>query len=81
VVKGPTDIFMRAVGRPSTAAGVASLYESLIDGMVCDPEDPDPPPDGVRVMTCPTLMDGRAGRRELAERTLEFALTVADPSA
>ena len=81
VVKGPTDIFMRAVGRPSTAAGVASLYEGLIDGMVCDPEDPDPPPDGVRVMTCPTLMDGRAGRRELAERTLEFALMVAEPSA
>ncbi len=81
VVKGPTDIFMRSVGRPSTAAGVASLYEGLIDGMVCDPEDPDPPPDGVRVMTCPTLMDGRAGRRELAERTLEFALMVAEPSA
>ena len=43
VVKGPTDLFMRAVGRPSTAAGVASLYEGLIDGMLCDSEDPDPP--------------------------------------
>jgi LPPG:FO 2-phospho-L-lactate transferase len=72
VVKGPTDIFMQAIGRPSTAAGVASLYEGLIDGMVCDPEDPDPPPDGVRVLSCPTLMEGAQGRRELAERTLEF---------
>ena len=44
VVKGPTEIFMQAIGRPSTAAGVAALYEGLIDGMVCDPEDPDPPP-------------------------------------
>ena len=32
VVKGPTDLFMRAVGRPSTAAGAASLYEGLLDG-------------------------------------------------
>jgi LPPG:FO 2-phospho-L-lactate transferase len=81
VVKGPTDLFMRAVGRPSTAAGVASLYEGLIDGMVCDAEDPDPPPDGVRILSCPTLMEGREGRRALAERTLEFASTVrADPA-
>ena len=76
VVKGPTDIFMRAVGRPSTAAGAASLYEGLLDGMVCDPEDPNPPPEGIMVMSCPTLMEGRAGRRELAERTLEFASTL-----
>ncbi|HEX3293988.1 MAG TPA: 2-phospho-L-lactate transferase [Solirubrobacterales bacterium] len=73
VVKGPTDIFMQAVGRPSTAAGVTSLYEGLIDGMVCDPDDPDPAPDGLRVLSCPTVMDGREGRRALAERTLEFA--------
>ena len=61
VVKGPTDLFMRAVGRPSTAAGAASLYEGLLDGMICDPEDPDPPPEAIRVMSCPTLMEGRAG--------------------
>jgi LPPG:FO 2-phospho-L-lactate transferase len=76
VVKGPTDLFMRAVGRPSTAAGVASLYEGLIDGMVCDADDPDPAPEGVRVMSCPTLMEGAEGRRALAERTLEFASTL-----
>ena len=60
VVKGPTDLFMRAVGRPSTAAGVASLYEGLIDGMVCDPEDPDPPPESVRGDELPDP-DGGAG--------------------
>ncbi|HEY6653818.1 MAG TPA: 2-phospho-L-lactate transferase [Solirubrobacterales bacterium] len=76
VVKGPTDLFMQAVGRPSTAAGVASLYEGLIGGMVCDPEDPDPPPEGIRVFKTETLMEGREGRRALAERTLEFALTL-----
>jgi LPPG:FO 2-phospho-L-lactate transferase len=73
VIKGPTEIFMRAVGRPSTAAGVASLYEGLIDGMLCDHEDPDPAPDRLRVMSCPVLMEGYEGRRALAQRTLEFA--------
>ena len=76
VVKGPTDLFMEAAGRPSTAAGVASLYEGLIGGMICDPEDPDPPPEGIRVFNTETLMEGREGRRALAERTLEFALTL-----
>jgi LPPG:FO 2-phospho-L-lactate transferase len=78
VLKGPTAVFMAAVGRPSNAAGVASLYAGLIDGMVCDPEDPDPPPDGVRVLGRSTLMEGRGGRRELAERTLEFASSLRD---
>jgi LPPG:FO 2-phospho-L-lactate transferase len=73
VVKGPTDAFMRAIGRPSTAAGVASLYEGLIEGMICDQDDPDPAPQGVRVLSCRTLMEGAEGRRALAERTLEFA--------
>jgi LPPG:FO 2-phospho-L-lactate transferase len=36
VIKGPTDNFMRALDRPTTAAGVASLYEGLIDAMVLD---------------------------------------------
>jgi LPPG:FO 2-phospho-L-lactate transferase len=78
VVKGPTDLFMAAVGRPSTAAGAASLYQGLLDGMICDPEDPDPPPEGIRIMSSPTFMEGRAGRRELAERTLEFASMLAE---
>jgi LPPG:FO 2-phospho-L-lactate transferase len=73
VVKGPTDLFMAAIGRPSTAAGVASLYEGLLDGMICDTEDPDPPPARIPVLSCPTLMEGATGRRDLAERTLEFA--------
>ena len=72
-VKGPTEQFMRAVGRPFTAAGVASLYEGVIEAMVVDADDPEPAPDGVRVLSCPTLMEGAEGRRKLAERVLEFA--------
>jgi LPPG:FO 2-phospho-L-lactate transferase len=73
VVKGPTDAFMSAIGRPSTAAGVASLYEGLIEGMVCDEADPEPPPEGLEILSCPTLMEGPEGRRRLAKQTLDFA--------
>lgn len=77
VVKGPTDAFMRAVGRPSTAAGVASLYEGMIEGMVCDEDDPDDPPAGMEILRCPTLMEGERGRRRLAERALELVERIA----
>jgi LPPG:FO 2-phospho-L-lactate transferase len=73
VVKGPTERFMSAVGRPSTAAGVASLYAGLIDAMVVDEGDPDPPPEGIETLAAPTLMDGAAGRARLARIVLDFA--------
>ena len=64
---------MAAIGRPVTAAGVASLYVGMLDGMVVDEDDPDPPPEDVRSLSCPTLMDGASGRRSLADRVLTFA--------
>jgi LPPG:FO 2-phospho-L-lactate transferase len=72
-VKGPTEAFMSAVGRPVNATGVASLYSGLIDAIVVDADDPDPPPEDVRVLTCPTLMEGAAGRQALAQRVLDLA--------
>jgi LPPG:FO 2-phospho-L-lactate transferase len=72
-IKGPTEAFMEAVGRPVSAAGVASLYEGLIDAMVVDTGDPEPPPAEIETLACPTLMDGEEGRRALAERVLDFA--------
>jgi LPPG:FO 2-phospho-L-lactate transferase len=72
-IKGPTEAFMAAIGRPVTAAGVASLYVGLLDGMIVDEGDPDPPPDDVATLACPTLMEGETGRRALAERVLSFA--------
>jgi LPPG:FO 2-phospho-L-lactate transferase len=73
VVKGPTERFMSAVGRPSTAAGVATLYAGLIDAMVVDEGDPDPPPEGVETLAAPTLMEGAAGRARLARIVLDYA--------
>jgi LPPG:FO 2-phospho-L-lactate transferase len=73
VVKGPTDRFMEGIGRPTTAAGVASLYAGLIDAMVVDEGDPDPPPAEIPTLMAPTLMDGAAGRLRLARTVLDYA--------
>ena len=79
VVKGPTDRFMAALGRPQTAAGVASLYAGLIDGMVVDEGDPDPPPTEVPTLAAATLMEGASGRARLARIVLDYAATLASP--
>ena len=61
------------MGRPSTAAGVASLYEGMIDAMVVDADDPDPGPEDVRVLLLPHPDGGgrgqaRAGRARVGVR-------------
>lgn len=71
VVKGPTDNFMRALDRPTTAAGVTSLYEGLIDAMVLDAGDPDPPPSGIRCFSTPTLMHSAESRASVARAVLK----------
>jgi LPPG:FO 2-phospho-L-lactate transferase len=73
VVKGPTDRFMEGIGRPTTAAGVASLYAGLIDAMVVDEGDPDPPPSEVPTLAVPTLMEGASGRARLGRIVLDYA--------
>ena len=77
-VKGPTNKFMEALGRPTTAAGAASLYAGLIDAMVVDEDDPEPPPAEVPTLAAPTLMDGAIGRVRLARTVLEYAETLID---
>ena len=77
VVKGPTEKFMRAVGRPASAAGVASLYEGLIDGMVVDQDDPDPPPEEIETLAAQLLMDDTNARRRVARVVLGFGASLA----
>jgi LPPG:FO 2-phospho-L-lactate transferase len=77
VVKGPTDRFMEGTGRPSTAAGVASLYAGLIDAMVVDDGDPGPPPADLPTLAAPTLMEGASGRVRVARTVLDYAATLA----
>jgi LPPG:FO 2-phospho-L-lactate transferase len=71
-LKGPTEAFLRGLGRPVSAAGVASLYGDLLSGMVVDPDEPQPP-EGIELLTAPTVMGDASQRRDLAERTLAFA--------
>ena len=78
VVKGPTERFMQALGRPSTAAGVASLYAGLIDAMVVDEDDPDPPPTEVPTLAAPTLMEGAGGRIRVARTVLDYAASLVE---
>jgi LPPG:FO 2-phospho-L-lactate transferase len=78
VVKGPTERFMQALGRPSTAAGVASLYAGLIDAMVVDEGDPDPPPAEIPTLVAPTLMEGAAGRARVARLALDYAASLVE---
>jgi LPPG:FO 2-phospho-L-lactate transferase len=77
-IKGPTERFMRAMGLEPSAAGVAAAYGALLDGLVVDAGDPEPPPEGPRSLVIPTLMDDASARREVAERTLAFAAALAD---
>ncbi len=81
VVKGPTDHFMGAIGRPSTASGVASLYADLIDGMLIDTGDPDDPPDQVPTKSAPILMSDRDSRARVALATIEYAFELRDKKA
>lgn len=68
VLKGPTAQFMAADGYPPTAAGIASCYAGLIDGLVADERA-----DGVPVLQTDTLMSDPESRRRVAAETLHFA--------
>ena len=76
VVKGPTERFMDAVGRPASAEGVASLYRGLLDAMLVDSGDPDPPPAELTTQAAPTLMEGGEGRIRVANQVLELAASL-----
>ncbi len=77
VIKGPTDLFMKAIGRPTTAAGVASLYQGVIDAMINDADDPDPPPTEVRSFSTATLMHSAESRATVARAVIKVGGTVA----
>jgi LPPG:FO 2-phospho-L-lactate transferase len=76
-VKGPTEACIAAAGRPVTPAGVASLYEGLLDLLVVDDGDPGEDPSDVRILRWPTLMADADGRRALAGRVVELAAELA----
>jgi LPPG:FO 2-phospho-L-lactate transferase len=70
VLKGPTEACMQWAGQPLSSAGVAALYDGLLDGLVAD----EPAPH-VRTLETDVMMQDVAGRRRVAEASLQFALT------
>jgi LPPG:FO 2-phospho-L-lactate transferase len=68
VVKGPTREFMDGARLPPDAAGIATVYDGVIDGLVADERT-----DGVPVLETDVLMADGEGRRRLAEEALGFA--------
>ena len=73
VIKGPTEKFIAAVGHEASVAGVAAAYAGVIDALVVDADDPAPDPAGVETTRLPTLMEGAAGRAEVARAVLAYA--------
>ena len=73
VLKGPTAAFMRQRDVEVSGAGLASLYEGVIDGLLTDQAADLALP---RRQT-DLLMDGPDGRRRLAQETIDFAESVA----
>jgi LPPG:FO 2-phospho-L-lactate transferase len=67
-VKGPTEPFCRHAGIALSAAGIASAYAGLIDGIVADE-----PANGVPELVTDTLMETAEDRSRLARELLDFA--------
>jgi LPPG:FO 2-phospho-L-lactate transferase len=72
VLKGPTEAFLKWAGQPISSAGIAAIYDGLIDGLIADERT-----EAVPVLETDLLMSDAAGRRRLAGETLHFALAFA----
>lgn len=68
VLKGPTRLFCEHAGIQASAAGLLHAYAGLLDGLVADE-----PVEGIAALEIDTLMDTTERRRDVAEKTLEFA--------
>ncbi len=71
VVKGPTAAFMAWAGQPATAAGVAAIYDGLIDGFIAD----EPVSEATTLVPDVDLNTPQT-RRAVAEATLEYAASL-----
>ena len=69
-VKGPTDAFVEHAGFERSAAGIARIYDGLIDGLIADESAPLP------TLVTDTLMEGAAGRRRVAKAALDHAFSL-----
>jgi LPPG:FO 2-phospho-L-lactate transferase len=75
-LKGPADRMLASLGHEVSAAGVARMYEGLVEGMVIDRVDEGERSEiealGMRVLTTDTIMRDAPDRERLAREILEF---------
>jgi LPPG:FO 2-phospho-L-lactate transferase len=75
-LKGPADRMMHSLGHASSAVGVATIYQGLIDGLVIDEQDRDQTAAieglGMSVLATDAAMHDVADRGRLAREVAEF---------
>ena len=80
-LKGPADKMLASLGHDVSAAGVAALYEGLIDGIVIDNADAGLTrrieDTGTRVFVTNTVMGDASDRRRLAQEVIAFGRSLA----
>jgi LPPG:FO 2-phospho-L-lactate transferase len=80
-LKGPADRMLHSLGHEVSAAGVARIYEGLLDAMVVDDADRDQRASiedlGMRVLVTDAIMHDASDRARLAREVLDFGGTLA----
>ncbi len=80
-LKGPADRMMSSLGHEVSAAGVAAIYEGLVDGMVIDRVDVEERAGvealGMQVLATDSVMRGAQDRARLAREVVEFGAGLA----
>ena len=75
-LKGPADKMLASLGHEVSAAGVARMYEGLVDGMVIDTVDEEDRRGiealGMRVLETRAIMRDAPDRARLAREVIEF---------
>jgi LPPG:FO 2-phospho-L-lactate transferase len=81
-LKGPADKMLRSLGYEVSSAGVARMYEGLVDGMVIDRseggEEARISALGMRVLVTNSVMRNEADRERLAQEVLHFGSGLAE---
>jgi LPPG:FO 2-phospho-L-lactate transferase len=80
-IKGPADRMLRSLGYEVSAAGVAQMYEGIVDGFVVDRLDGEEEAWistlGMRILTTDAVMRDRPDRERLAREVMNFCSELA----
>jgi LPPG:FO 2-phospho-L-lactate transferase len=80
-LKGPADRMLATLGQEVSAAGVAAMYDGLLNGFVIDEQDRSLADaislSGVRVLATQTIMGDTADRRRLGAEVIAFGRSLA----